>query len=43
MTTYLEHFSAKLIRFAAKECGKPKKKADFMQVETALDCLSCSG
>ena len=33
----LEHFSAKRIRFAVKKCGKPKKRDDSAQVETALE------
>jgi hypothetical protein len=33
----LEHFSGKWIRFAVKNCGMAKKRADSMQMETALD------
>jgi hypothetical protein len=29
--------SAKWIRFAVKKCGTPKKRADSMDMETALD------
>ncbi|CAH1664754.1 hypothetical protein CHELA20_40391 [Hyphomicrobiales bacterium] len=32
----LEHFSAKWIRFAVKKCGTTKKRADSMQMESAL-------
>ena len=32
----LEHFSAKWIQFAVKECGITKKRVDSTQVETAL-------
>src|SRR5689334_18260039 len=36
-TFRLEPFSAKWIRFAAKECGTPRKGDDSTQVETALE------